>query len=167
MRILLLAAFPMAFFYHACHSLSLVPLRTKWQNDIRVGFEHRLAADPAFLKKSVAEILLAATTHLSAEASQRGMQRMGPEIDFVVAGVLTAVAGKYYSMWRVARTRQGNTKDVQEPSIFGLAVPTNAFQATMLDGVTRPTTKQRLGSIIAPTTSLFLAGVMASFWDTD
>ena len=136
---------------------------TNWKNDLRVGYEQRMAADPSFAKKSVMEVFLAASTQLSAEITQRGPQRMVPEIDFVVAGVLTAVIGKYYSMWKVAKTQQGDgSASLQEMSIFGLAVPTNAFQETMLDGSTKPTARQRLGSLIAPIPSLFRAGVMAS-----
>ena len=136
---------------------------TKWTNDLRVGFERRMAADPSFAKKSVMEVFLAASTQLSAEITQRGPQRMVPEMDFVVAGVLTAVIGKYYSMWRVAKTqRAAGPTSLQEPTIFGLAVPTNAFQETMLDGFTKPTTRQRFGSLIASIPSLFRAGVLAS-----
>jgi hypothetical protein len=133
-----------------------------WKNELRIGYERRMAADPSFAKKSVMEVLLAATTQLSAE-TQRGPQLV-PEIDFVIAGILTAVVGKYFSMWRVAKTQEGdNVKSSQrEPSIFGFAVPTNAFQETMLDGITRPTARQRAGSLIAPMPSLFRAGILAS-----
>lgn len=49
-----------------------------------------------------------------------------------------------------------------DPVIFGLPVPTNAFQPQMADGSTTPTTKQRLGSVIAPVPALFKAGTIAS-----
>ena len=136
----------------------------KWKSELRVGYQRRLAADPSFAKKSVIEVFLAAGTQLSAELTQRGTQRIIPEMDFVIAGVLTAVIGKYYSMWRVAKTQTADKISVlEDPSIFGLSVPTNAFQQTMLDGLTRPTPTQRLGSLVAPIPSLFRAGVLASF----
>jgi hypothetical protein len=86
---------------------------------------------------------------------------------------LTAIAGKYYSMWRVA-----STSNVDETSVRGDAlqnkieestkynsktekVPTNAFQPTLLDG-TKPTIYQRLLAFIVPIPSLFQAGIIAS-----
>lgn len=139
---------------------------SQWKNDIRVGYERRIAADPNFAKKSVLEVVLAAGTQLSAEMTQRGPQRLLPELDFLVAGVLTAVIGKYYSMWRVAKTQVKQSAVTssphREPSLWGVAVPTNAFQETMLDGITRPTLAQRTGSIILPVPSLFQAGIVAS-----
>ena len=71
---------------------------------IKEGYERRIAADPSFLSKSLLEIVLAASTQYMAEVGRRGKGRILPEIDFVFAGILTAVCGKYYSMWRVART---------------------------------------------------------------
>ena len=82
---------------------------------------------------------------------------MLPEMDFVVAGVLTAIAGKYYSMWKVAQTasvavgvvsndddsvstkpkiieelqqpreEQDNDENDDDARIFNMKVPTNAF----------------------------------------
>ncbi len=130
---------------------------------IKSGYKQRLAADLTFPKKCVTELLLAAGTQLTAEWNRRGTIGLKKEIDFVVAGVLTACYGKFYSMWRVAPTE--STRDANEPTsgaqVFGISVPTNAFQST-LDGKIVPTLEQRLLSLVAPVPALFRAGCIAS-----
>ena len=69
---------------------------TAWSKRIQTGYRRRVAADPNFLSKSVTEVLVAAGTQLTAEWNRRGADRLLPEIDFVVPGILSAVAGKYY-----------------------------------------------------------------------
>jgi len=150
---------------------------TKIASTIRNEFQVRLAADPDFVKKSIVEIFLAAGSQLTAEVGRRGMSRMLPEIDFVIAGLFTAIAGKYYAMWRVARTvsddrdnqRNGERKSssnksrvAQTTSSWRSNVPNNAFQTTLLDGETRPTMIQRIYAFIIPMPSLFQAGFIAS-----
>lgn len=137
---------------------------------IKEGYKQRIAADPSFLSKSVLEIILAASTQYMAEVSRRGKLRMLPEIDFVFAGVLTAVCGKYYSMWRVARTvnvNAGSTADgVEEDATSDTnwrdRIPTNAFQPTLLDGCTTPSLTSRFLAFLLPMPQLFRAGVIAS-----
>lgn len=151
--------------FHNANALALKNPIKSWTREIAVGYERRVAADPSFPVKSVAEVFLAAGTQFTAEWQRRGASQLLPEVDFVLAGVLTAVAGKYYSMWKVAKTQLGATDallDQYEPRLGRMKVPTNAFQSTMLDGVTRPSVKQRLGSFVAPVFPLFRAGIFAS-----
>ncbi|KAL7536339.1 hypothetical protein ACHAXR_007088 [Thalassiosira sp. AJA248-18] len=137
---------------------------------IQEGYKQRVAADPSFLSKSILEIVLAACTQYTAEVSRRGKHRILTEIDFVFAGILTAVCGKYFSMWRVARTVSAKNIDNtdenngRESSATNWRdnVPTNAFQPTLLDGVTVPTFSSRFLAFILPMPQLFRAGVIAS-----
>lgn len=111
---------------------------------------------------------------MMAEVSRRGAKGCITEIDFVVAGVLTAIAGKYYSSWRVAPTATPEGGDdetvtstpvrsgTQSKDGFWSRVPTNAFQPYHLDGKTRPTVAERSGALLAPIPTLFRAGVIAS-----
>jgi hypothetical protein len=105
-----------------------------------------------------------------AEVSRRGKDRILLEIDFVFAGVLTAVCGKYYSMWRVARTidenadttAYTNNNEKGRTNSWRDRVPTNSFQPTLLDGHTTPSTQSRVLAFILPMPQLFQAGVIAS-----
>lgn len=69
-----------------------------WSKGIRTGYQVRVAADPNFLSKSITEVLVAAGTQLTAEWNRRGVDRLLPEIDFVVPAIVSAVAGKYYRL---------------------------------------------------------------------
>jgi hypothetical protein len=140
------------------------PIR-KLVANIQNGYRQRVAADPAFPQKSVTELFLAATTQLTAEIERRGSDQILVQFDFVLAGVLTAVFGKYYSMWKVAPTQAGRVHDKKsdgDARLFQIKVPTNAFQTTMLDGVTTPILYQRLAAFIVPVVPLFRAGFIAS-----
>jgi len=162
------AALALLCFFLCKHNASAWSLKsTKLAQSISTGYQQRVAADPSFAQKSVTELLLAAGTQMTAEWNRRGTAGLNNEIDFVVAGVLTACYGKFYSMWRVAPTKisksQSSAGDTPtDATVFGIAVPTNAFQPTMLDGKTLPTLQQRMLSLLAPVPALFKAGCIAS-----
>ena len=156
---------------------SRIPSVSSVTKSISYGYRARVAADPNFLIKSFLEVALAAGTQMMAEVSRRGAKGCITEIDFVVAGVLTAIAGKYYSSWRVAPTATPDgdgdgDETVTSTSVqsgtqkskdgFWSRVPTNAFQPYHLDGKTRPTVAERFGALLAPIPTLFRAGVIAS-----
>ncbi len=149
--------------------------KTEWLNFLNPNhiqkiisnqFQLRIAADPDFVQRSIVEIIFAITMQFAAEVGRRGLYRILPEIDFVVAGLLTATAGKYYSMWRVAKTVHHRDDDANKERNSNLSswrnskVPTNAF-GTLVDG-TKPHFLHRVAAFFVPMPSLFQAGFIAS-----
>lgn len=154
-------------------------------SNVQRQYAQRIAADSNFLYKSITEVILAAGTQFMAEVGKRGIHQIVTEIDFVIAGILTAIAGKYYSMWRVAPTSkvpttrdEDDVDDVHDSSSARVRhksvkvldtkndnaqmenawdIPTNAFQTNLPYSLS-----QRLMSFIVPIPSLFQAGVVAS-----
>ena len=79
------------------------------------------------------------------------------EVDYVIAGVLTAVAGKTYAAYRVAPTKavEGTTASddsEKRPPAWITSAPTNAFQLGDY------TLTQRLSAFVIPAPRLFFSG---------
>ena len=135
-------------------------------------YRQRLAADPNFLTKSILEIFLATTSQIIAEINRRGYNRILPEFDFVFAAILTAIIGKYYSMWRVAPTcteievqqRKSsfstNNNHIRQASNSKKSIPNNAFQSSS----THIPIINRIYAFLIPMPSLFQAGFLASLF---
>jgi Protein RETICULATA-related len=134
----------------------------KWRRDARLGWEARTNADPNFAFKSTAEVALAALTQLSAEWKSRGLNRMLPEVDFVVGGVVTAIAGKYFAMWRVAPTRAAAATATVTADAESAEAKAGPMSQARASGTTRPTPAQRGASLLAPVVPLFRAGIASS-----
>lgn len=125
-------------------------------------YKMRIAADKNFFSKSLTEVFLAASTQLAAEVNRRGARGLLTEIDFVIAGLFTAIIGKYYSMWRVAPTIESEKAITQRSDkngfrIGNMNVPNNAFQIDHKYSI-----QQRAMAFIMPVPSLFQAGFIAS-----
>jgi hypothetical protein len=77
--------------YRSIHNNSIV-------NQIKIGYQQRVQADPTFLHKSMIEVILAAGTQFTAEYVKRGrsLQQILTEGDFVIPAIVTAICGKYY-----------------------------------------------------------------------
>jgi hypothetical protein len=74
---------------------------SKWTKQLHTGYQRRVTADPSFPSKSVTEVIVAAGTQFTAEWNRRGIDRLMPEIDFILPAISTAVFGKYYRYVRV------------------------------------------------------------------
>jgi hypothetical protein len=75
------------------------------------------------------------------------------------------ISGKYYSMWKVAKTvGSGGVAGANGGSLSTWRdnVPTNAFQPTLFDGRTAPSLSSRFLAIVLPMPELFRAGAIAS-----
>ena len=75
------------------------PPSTRWTNnfsptslnkEIQHQFKIRVAADPDFAQKSIVEVVFAILMQFTVELGKRGPNLLA-EIDFVIAGILTAM----------------------------------------------------------------------------
>ena len=133
------------------------------------GWAERAAAagsSSTFLTKAVLEISLAVTFQLLAEVERR-RDRFWLELDYVIAGTVSAVVGKGYTAWATSPTKdvggmygQGTSKQSPESLAYrGLFadVPTNMFAF----GDFSPT--QRLLALVKPAPRLFLVGAASAY----
>ena len=108
---------------------------------ITSAWRPRADADPKFKQKLALEAALACALQTTAEVQRRG-RAFGREADYVVAGVLTALAGKLVASYQAAPSTQG-------------AVATNAFQADLR-------WSDRVGAVVRPMPRLFGVGFAAA-----
>jgi len=108
---------------------------------ITSAWRARADADPKFRQKLALEAALACALQTTAEVQLRG-RAFGREADYVVAGVLTALAGKLVASFQAA------------PSAQGVAA-TNAFQPDV-------PLRDRVGAVVRPMPRLFGVGFAAA-----
>ena len=101
---------------------------------ITSAWRARADADPKFRQKLALEAALACALQTTAEVQRRG-RAFGREADYVVAGVLTALAGKLVASFQAAPSTQG-------------AAATNAFQPDV-------PLRARVGAVVRPMPRLF------------
>ena len=108
---------------------------------ITSAWRARADADPKFRQKLALEAALACALQTTAEVQRRG-RAFGREADYVVAGVLTALAGKLMASFQAAPSTQG-------------ATATNAFQPDV-------PLRARVGAVVRPMPRLFGVGFAAA-----
>lgn len=108
---------------------------------ITSAWRARADADPKFRQKLALEAALACALQTTAEVQRRG-RAFGREADYVVAGVLTALAGKLVASFQAAPSTQG-------------AAATNAFQPDV-------PLRARVGAVVRPMPRLFGVGFAAA-----
>ena len=128
---------------------------------LRRGWRERTAADPRFAYKATTEVVLATVLQLAAEAERR-RGSFTAEIDYAIAGVLTAIAGKGYASWATSPTLRlspgGALADEGEGERERASfTATNAFQHGSFS------LARRVLAIFSPMPRLFAAGA-ASAW---
>ena len=118
------------------------PARPPLKARITSAWRARADADPKFRQKLALEAALACALQTTAEVQRRG-RAFGREADYVVAGVLTALAGKLVASFQAA------------PSAAGVAVATNAFQPDV-------PVRARVRAVVGPMPRLFGVGFAAA-----
>ena len=129
-----------ALFISLATALNL-PARPPLKARITSAWRARADADPKFRQKLALEAALACALQTTAEIQRRG-RAFGREADYVVAGVLTALAGKLMASFQAA------------PSTQGVAA-TNAFQPDV-------PLRARVGAVVRPMPRLFGVGFAAA-----
>ena len=117
------------------------PARPPLKARITSAWRARADADPKFKQKLALEAALACALQTTAEVQRRG-RAFGREADYVVAGVLTALAGKLVASFQAAPSTQG-------------AAATNAFQPDV-------PLRARVGAVVRPMPRLFGVGFAAA-----
>lgn len=122
------------------------------------GWSARVSTDAGFPFKLGTELVLAASLQFIAEYQLRGLAGCLREFDFVLAGILTALAGKGFSAWRVAPSSviSDATRGIEDSSWMNL--PTNPWQRG------KWTMEQRMRCAVQPIPLFFVVGCFSSLF---
>jgi hypothetical protein len=132
--------------------------KIQWQAKLLNSWNARIAAEPNFANRFTGEIVLGFTLQLLAECQRRGAVGCLREVDYVLAGLLTAVVGKAIACYRSAATQVVGDDPVTKSTRL-----TNAFFPSKRLGRHVPLGERALAFVVTPAPSLFTCGAMAGF----